>query len=173
VLSDPSVNAFALPGGEVFVLTGLLEKAGSVEQLAGVLAHELGHVAHRHGMRVLAHRLGLGAALGLVFGGFDQIVDALAVAATDLERLAFSREQERDADAFGIELLLRAGIDPRGLPEFFGQLEGYRLPDWLATHPAPSDRRQRILDLVAGRRPASPVSLPPLEALRAPCQKAP
>jgi Zn-dependent protease with chaperone function len=140
VARDASVNAFAMPGGFVVLHTGLLEQAERAEEVAGVLAHEVQHVERRHGLRGLVQAAGLGMALQLALGEAGGSV--AAAWARDLARLSFSREQERDADARGVEALVRAGIDPRGMAVFFRKLaaQGGAVPALLSSHPASEER---------------------------------
>lgn len=139
VVSDPQVNAFAVPGGHIVVFTGLIQAAGSAEEVAGVLAHEVQHVVQRHSLRAMAHDLGWRATLSLLFGGWGGgTVDGMA---RKLGGLQFGREQERAADIAGLAALKRAGIDPRGMITFFEKLAkkegGVQL---LSTHPTSDDR---------------------------------
>lgn len=132
---DP--NAFAMPGRRIVVFSGLIDRARSPEMLAGVIAHEMGHVDLHHPMRGLVHQLGLGAALTLIFGDSSLAgVGQLALA------LSYSRDMEREADQRGIELLQKAGLRADGMSAFFevirddvesGLFGG--LPEFLSTHP--------------------------------------
>jgi Zn-dependent protease with chaperone function len=137
VIKEGDPNAFAVPGRRIVVFSGLIERARSPEMLAGVLAHEMGHVELNHPMRGLIHQLGLGAALTLIFGDSSLAgVGHLALA------LSYSRDMEREADQHGIELLQKAGIRADGMSAFFeviradvekGIFSG--LPEFLSTHP--------------------------------------
>jgi len=140
VVRDETVNAFALPGGYVTVFTGLLEAADTPEMVAGVLAHEMAHVTRRHGLRRVGQSLGFFAAIQMVLGdasGLGKIAkEVLTIASVN----AYSREQENEADLFGVRYLHAARIDPRGLSEFFTLLkqEYGDVPgaySWLSTHP--------------------------------------
>src|SRR5690606_14757662 len=122
VVDDPSVNAFALPGGFVTVQRGLLEAAETGEEVAGVLAHEIQHALLRHGTRRMLRQLGARSLLWLVTGGSD--IHVLARSAGYLAELDYDRDQESEADREGLRLLVRSGIDPRGLATFFERLEG-------------------------------------------------
>jgi predicted Zn-dependent protease len=151
------VNAAALPGGKVVVYAGLLAEAGSAEEVAGVLAHEICHVLHRDSLRQLIGRLGSGALLGLLLGGGD--LAGLAARAGELDHLAYGREQERAADRGGVALLARAGLPPRALPAFFERLqakEGGRLPEFLSTHPDTAARIAELRQLAADTPVADP-----------------
>ncbi|MEM1030814.1 MAG: M48 family metallopeptidase [Myxococcota bacterium] len=143
VVVDETPNAFALPGGEVFVLTGLLERADDA-MLRGVLAHELGHAVARHGMRGLARRAAFGVTLAALVGEVDGLVLTLTAGASELDRLAHSRDMESEADAFGVALLDRTGHDPEGLARFLESLGPQPIPAWISTHPEPAARAAEI-----------------------------
>jgi Zn-dependent protease with chaperone function len=122
ISSSEDVNAFALPGGIIVMNRGLLMRATSVEEVAGVLAHEMAHVERRHTLRSLAGRLGF-------LGGFILLniilsPDAAVLVGKSLEvaQLKYSRDDEREADEFGHKFLLNAGIDPAGMISFFKKL---------------------------------------------------
>jgi hypothetical protein len=108
VVDDPTVNALAAPGGEILVYRGLLDRAASADELAGVLAHEIGHVEHRHGLRGVARAAGLFVLTGALSGGSD----AVALAAV-LVGLSYSRDFEREADASGARILAAPGSGRR------------------------------------------------------------
>jgi len=139
VVSDPQVNAFAVPGGHVVVFTGLIQAADSAEEIAGVLAHEVQHVVQRHSLRAMAHDLGWRATLSLLFGSWGG--GAVEGMARQMAGLQFGRSQERAADIGGLAALKQAEIDPRGMVTFFEKLAkkegGIAL---LSTHPASDDR---------------------------------
>jgi len=143
---DASVNAYAMPAGYVVVQRGLIEKAASAEEVAGVLAHEIEHVEQRHSLRGMVQAVGLSAlwlvATGDVGGGLaGQWLKELA-------GLHFSRAQESAADAGGVARLVAAGIDPRGMASFFAKLaDGETLPgavELLSTHPASAERAAKL-----------------------------
>jgi beta-barrel assembly-enhancing protease len=140
VVRDDTVNAFAMPGGYIVFHTALLQKAGRAEEVAGVLAHEIQHVERRHGLRGLVHAAGWRIALTLFLG--DTGGSVAASLAENLGNLRFSRAQETDADLRGVKALSGAGIDPRGMMEFFKKLakEGANIPAILSSHPASEDR---------------------------------
>jgi len=154
VVSD-AVNAAALPGGKIVVFSGLLAEAGSPDEVAGVLAHEIQHVLHRDALRGMVGRLGGSAVIALLLGGGD--LARIAGQAGALDQLAYGRDQERAADRDGVLLLARAGLPPAALPEFFERLrakEGGGLPEFLSTHP---DTASRIAEL---RRLAAATPVP-------------
>ena len=151
VIDNPKmVNAFATPGGYLYVYTGLLLAADNEAELAGVLGHEAAHVTGRHSAQALMLQYGqqaiLDVALGKNSGTAAQIAASLAGAGTGL---AFSRSNETEADELGAKYTSAAGYDPRGLVTFFQKLaaaEG-KTPGfmkWLSTHPASADRVQHL-----------------------------
>lgn len=148
------VNAFATPGGQVLLLRGLLKEARSVDEVAGVLAHELGHVRHRHPTEGLIRRIGLGAVLDFLAGGTmgGGIIEA---AGAVLIETAHSREAEADADQAAIAMLRAADISTDGLQSFFKRLaaeggEATGALRYLSTHPPSADRAARIGAAPAG-----------------------
>ncbi len=173
VLDNRMVNAFALPGGYIYLMNGLIQRARGPDEVAGVLGHEIGHVKHRHGLRAAIQAGGLGFLLGTVFGDFAGGT-AVLLASRTLIQSAFSRDAEREADAFGVDLMLKAGGDPAGLAGFFTAL-GANVPgalSWITSHPANAERERAILDMARGRARASPALTPEQwTALRAICQK--
>ncbi len=148
LLLDPTPNAFALPGGKVFVLSGLLDRLPPSDegegQLRGVLAHELGHAVRRHALRQLARKAAFSVGLGLILGNGDQLTDTLLAGASQLEQLRHSRESEEEADDFGVDLLRRAGGNAEGLASFLESLGRQPVPDFLSTHPDPEARARRL-----------------------------
>jgi predicted Zn-dependent protease len=145
VVVDDQVNAFALPGGEVFVLTGLLDRVGDDDALIrGVLAHELGHAVRRHGVRLLARKAAFSVVLAMIIGEVDDMVVALAAGASQLDGLAHSRDMETEADEYGVDLLRRAGYDADGLARFMESLGTQPVPELLSTHPDPLERAKTI-----------------------------
>lgn len=147
VKRDAAVNAFALPGGQVFVLTGLLERVGTDDaQLRGVLAHELGHAVLRHGMQNLVREHAAGIVMAMLFGNSDSIVALLASSASDLAGLRYSRSMEEEADAFGVALLRQTGRadDVEGLARFLEGMDKAPVPEFLSTHPDGAARAQAL-----------------------------
>ena len=140
VVDDDAINAFALPGGFVAINRGLLVKAKTAEEVAGVLAHELQHAIQRHGMRRIAREIGVAASIGLVLGWLD--VQGMTAAAVSLVGRSYDRDQEAEADRLGRALLLQAGIHPDGMATFFERLaqEGPSLPALISTHPDSGER---------------------------------
>lgn len=153
VIQDDTPNAFALPGGKVGVHTGLFKVAQNDDQLATVMAHEVGHAIARHSAervsQQMALELGL-AGLGMAGSG-AQLAQLAGSAATLGVVLPFSRKQEAEADHIGVIMMAKAGYDPRAavtLWQNFGKLGGDRAPEFLSTHPAPASRIQEIQALM-------------------------
>ncbi len=143
VVDVDELNAYALPGGYVTVNLGLLAAIARSEELAGVLAHELAHVTLRHSTRRVAAQLGTMTLIGLVFGGTDLSAPVHIVA--NLATTAYGREQETEADDEGLQTLVRAGVDPRGMAELFERLArtGLTPPEIISSHPDPGKRAER------------------------------
>ena len=114
VLASSVPNAFAIPGGKIYVLNGLIGNAESPDELAGVLAHELGHLAHRDGLRRLIQDSGTGFLLGLLFG-YVTGVGAILNAGRGMLTAAYSREAEADADQFAVAVMKSLGRSPKAL----------------------------------------------------------
>ena len=118
VVDDPAVNALAAPGGALVLFRGLLERTASAEELAGVLAHEIQHVLHRHGTRMVMQRASTAVLLTAVAGDVSGLMAFGLEAARTLGDLRHSRRNEEEADLDGLRMLLAAGVDPRGMLEF-------------------------------------------------------
>jgi len=151
VVNARDINAFALPGGPMYVNRGMIEQARTEGEMAGVMAHEISHVALRHGtaQATKGQKYGLLAGIagiaGTIFGGPG--VGQLAQAPFAVYLLKFSREYETEADVLGAQILARAGYDPRDLANMFRTLEqqgGGGGGGFLSDHPSPSDRYARI-----------------------------
>lgn len=151
VVADPAVNAFAIPGGHVYVNTGLVAAADSVSELAGVLAHEVGHGLARHGTEQLTQAYGINAVARLVMGedvGWVEQVVARLVGEGTMAK--FSRDDEREADQLGLEYMNRAGYPPRAAAAFFEILlaQRQRRPNavqrFFASHPLTEERIQNV-----------------------------
>lgn len=139
VLDDDDVNAFAAPGGAVVVYRGLIAKAASPEEVAGVLAHEIQHVEQRHTLRSTIASLGWGAVLMIALG------DTSTMAGLVLHRagaMSYSRDLEREADSRGMESLAAAHLPPAAMIDFFAKLEAGEADAlaFLASHPATAER---------------------------------
>ena len=165
VLDDPEqVNAFALPGGFIYVYSGLLLFARDEAEVAGVLAHEIGHVVGRHSANRLATQMGMSVLLSLALGqAQDELAETAAQLAGQGTLAAFSREDERDADRYGVAYTVAAGYDPRDLVTFFTRLmqatgEGSRHTSYeslMSSHPATAERIRDVERLIAASGVAS------------------
>jgi predicted Zn-dependent protease len=153
LINDPSINAFALPGGPIFVNSGLIRAAENEAQLAGVLAHEIAHVALRHATNQASKASLLqipaalaGAAIGQesVLGQIGQVGLGFGLNALMLK---YSRSAEEQADALGAQLMANAGYNPIEMARFFEKLEGeggQRAPEFLSSHPSPGNRIEDV-----------------------------
>jgi len=162
VVDDPVVNAFALPGGFIYVTRGLLTHLENEAELAGVIGHEIGHVTGRHGVERMsrAQLAGLGLGIGAAVEPGLARYAGLAQTGMQLMFLKYGRDDERQADSLGLRYMTRKGYDPRQLVEVFDVLERVsaasgagRIPGWLSTHPAPENRRQLTEAALADYRP--------------------
>ena len=146
VVKSDVINAFALPGGYVVVFTGLMKKAESGEEVAGVLSHELNHVLQRHGLERIVKSLGLMTVAAIVFGNQQGLIGTMKQLGVELFTLRFGREQETEADLTGLQLLQRARIDPSGMITFFERLseKDQGRMEWLSTHPMSAARAERL-----------------------------
>ena len=152
-VNDKAINAFALPGGYVFVNRGAIEAADNEAQLAGVMAHELSHVALRHGTnqasKAMLAETGLGI-FGAVFGDSTggALVTTLGTFAAGGVLLRYSRTAESQADVMGTQVLYDSGYDPRAMAQFFEKLEaeskGKNPPEFFSDHPNPEHRVERV-----------------------------
>lgn len=170
VVNLPVVNAVALPGGRILIFRGLIDDAKSPDEVAGVLAHEIGHVEHRHVIVSLLRRFGIGLLIGS--GG------SAAEYGQALLESRYSRAAESEADDYSIEHLVRAGISTAPTAAMFGRFgrEEAGLPDlfvYLASHPLSAERQKRF-DIAAKRVPHPRPSLGPAawKAVRGMCQTA-
>jgi predicted Zn-dependent protease len=157
-VDDPAVNAFAVPGGFIYVTRGLLAHMNSEAELASVLGHEIGHVTARHTVSQMSNQqlAGLGLALASIVSSDFERHAGLANTALGVLFLKYSRDDESEADVLGLRYMRRTNYDPRAMPEVFTLLErvgasqgGGRLPEWLATHPSPANRRANIAEQIA------------------------
>lgn len=158
VVDDPAVNAFAAPGGFIYVTRGILAHLGSEAELAGVVGHEIGHVTARHSASEMSKQqvLGLGLAIGSAASAQVAGLAGIASQGLGVMFLKFSRDNETEADHLGIRYLLRTNYDPREMTKIFVMLERQgeaggsgRLPEWLATHPSPANRLGQISQEIA------------------------
>jgi predicted Zn-dependent protease len=157
VVDDPAVNAFAVPGGYIYVTRGILAHMNSEAELAGVMGHEIGHVTARHTASQISKQqlAGLGLAIGSIASSQFERYAGFAGQALSVLFLKFSRDNENQADQLGVRYAGRANFDPRKMADVMKMLDritqqsGARLPEWLATHPNPGNRLQHINTMIA------------------------
>lgn len=160
LVNSAAVNALSLPGGYVYVTRGLIERADRFDELAGVLGHEIAHIARRHAIEQLARAERANLLLNVVYGVLLQrppsTLEQVGIAVGGEAVFAgYSREQEREADTLSVYTLLRAGIDPRGVARMFETLlqEGERgtggVAGWFATHPGARERLELVNRVLA------------------------
>jgi predicted Zn-dependent protease len=148
IVDSPVVNAFAVPGGFIYLTRGILAHMNNEAEMAGVVGHEIGHVTARHSVTQLSQQqlMGLGLVLGSVFSSRFRQLSSLAEMGLSVLLLKYSRDDERQADQLGIQYMSQAGYDPSQMSRFFQLFvnksanEGEAIPNWLSTHPAPADR---------------------------------
>ncbi|MEL6911475.1 MAG: M48 family metallopeptidase [Cyanobacteria bacterium J06629_2] len=160
LLRDPrTVNAFALPGGQVFITAALLARLDSEAQLAGVLGHEVGHVIGRHGAEHLAKQQ-LGSALVNAVGiaasdrpGSGRQAAILAQAVNQMVNLKYGRDDELESDRLGFQFMTEAGYNPIGIVELMKILDSARgnaggQPEFMSTHPDPGNRIEQLIAII-------------------------
>lgn len=169
LVNSDVVNAFAVPGGYIYVTRGIVERMTSLDQLAGVLGHEMGHVEFRHSARQIgrahAAQVGIGVTAVLVGGGRSgDVATQGAGLAARLALQRYSRDQERESDRFAVDVTTRAGINPGGIVAFFEvlrQVEGSRpneLEYFFSSHPLTDDRIHDVNALIQAQ-PAAVAAL--------------
>ncbi|NUM53319.1 MAG: M48 family metalloprotease [Candidatus Hydrogenedentes bacterium] len=160
VIDNPEVvNAFALPGGHMYIYTGLMKICDNEAQLASVMAHEIGHVAAKHHGETLTRQMGYQVLADLILGpSSPQRQRALAQLATNAVAMHFSRDQEHESDRIGMDILFRAGYKPEAMVDFMRKMAQYeqengggrqpRFLQFFASHPATTDRIANLDALV-------------------------
>lgn len=145
-------NAFAVPGGYVYIYTGILKKLNDESELMGVLGHEITHVTHHHYREQVAKNAALGVALQTVLATTNagQGAQLAAGAAFQLAGLKFSRGDESDADKGGTQLLGRVNRNPLGIARYFNRAKSMGVPEWLSDHPGNSNRVKAVEKQVSG-----------------------
>ena len=160
VVDDPLVNAFALPGGYIYVTRGILAHFNSEAEMASVLGHEIGHVTARHSVNQMSKArlasIALGA--GALVNRDLQALGGVAEAGLGVLFLKFGRDDERQADDLGLRYVIKSGYDPRPMAEVFTTLKrvskaggGDRPPGWMSTHPDPENREERTNQAIRQR----------------------
>jgi predicted Zn-dependent protease len=165
IVDSKEVNAFAVPGGFVYVNRGLIERTNKMDQLAGVLGHEIGHVVRRHSIKQMQQQQGanIGVTLACVLTSVcnNQAGQAAIQVGGTALFAKFSRGDEAEADEEGVKNTVRAGISPNGIPEMFQILidernsgSGGAVASWFATHPLEEDRIADTRNMIAQYSPA-------------------
>ena len=160
VVNSDVVNAFALPGGHVYVNRGIIERADNLSEFAGVLAHEIGHVAERHSIEQLQRaqqaNMGLAVLYGVLLGRNPSGVEQAGIQVGGSAVFAgYTRDAEREADAVAVGYMVRAGYNPNGLPSFFQELlelqqrQPSRVEQWFSTHPTTQERVANTQAMIA------------------------
>ncbi len=157
ILDSAVVNAFAVPGGYVYLTRGILASLNNEAELAGVVGHEIGHITARHSAQQYSRAqvaqvgLGIGSIVGQFFPVIGGLATGLAEVGVGMLFLSFSRDNERQADSLAVEYATKAGYDGAQLASFFETLERMNpgsdrsgLPSWFSTHPNPEDRLQAV-----------------------------
>ncbi len=170
VVNSDVVNAFALPGGYIYVNRGLIERADNLSEFAGVLAHEIGHVAERHSVEQLQRaqnaNMGLAVLYGVLLGRNPSGVEQTAVNVGGGAIFAgYGRDAEREADRVGVAYMVRAGYNPNGMATFFEELlemqrrQPSRVEQWFSTHPTTQERVNNTRAIIAQTPGAQSASL--------------
>lgn len=169
VVKNSDVNAFALPGGYIFINSGLLAKAEAGEEVLGVLAHEIAHVTRQHGLQNVVKSAGIYLTVQALFGDTGGLLQMLTDAAPMLLAQKYSRDFEREADQVGLQYLVAAQINPQGMVSFFQKLQDTykdtpmekldKSLSWLSTHPATSDRIEELQEQLEDVRVENPQNL--------------
>ena len=156
VVNQKEINAFALPGGPMFLNRGMIEAANTEAEMAGVMAHEISHVALRHGtaQATSGQKWAIGSAIGqiagaILGGGLGQVLSTGSQIGAGLKIMQYGREYERQADLLGAQILARAGYDPREMANMFRTIEkegGGGGPEWMSSHPNPGNRYNAIVN---------------------------
>ena len=157
ILKSPVENAFALPGGKIVILTGIIQKVDSAEELAGILAHEIMHVEKRHAMRQMISQLGLFTLFQLVLGNSADAGSVILEMGTELLSLGYSRSMETEADYEGIKLLSSAQVPADGMIRFFEKMseneKELQSMQWLLTHPLSKKRAEELTKVYNNHKP--------------------
>ncbi len=151
---EQTINAFALPGGQVFITAALFSKLQTEDQLAGVLGHEIGHVIERHGAERMASQGFIQGLLQSVMigSGGSQSMAQIANTVASYKSMEYGRDQELESDDLGVKIMLDAGYNPEDLLGVMDILEASsgsnRVPEFQSTHPSPENRREKIREAI-------------------------
>lgn len=167
IMDNPQTNAFAMPGGYIVMMSGLIENAQTTEEILGVLAHEMAHVTQRHSLKQVISDLSGYILLNILLSGAGDLAFIVSDNATHLLSQHYSRAQEEEADEIGFAYLVEAGISPQGLIDFFDRLQ-FKIngidPAWfeiISTHPSSKNRVENLQDMLQDYgRSFKPVDFP-------------
>ncbi len=161
IVSDPSINAFNIPGGHVYVFTGLIDEAENASELVGVMAHEVAHGVERHGTERLTKQYGLSVIAGLVLGQNPGLIEQIVAQVVGTGAIAkFSRDDEREADQLGVRYMYGANYHPRGMATMFQTLLEQRerrpssVEQFFSTHPLSEERIDNIQQQISELPPS-------------------
>jgi beta-barrel assembly-enhancing protease len=168
VVAHPALNAFAVPGGYIFIFTGLLARTATDDELVGVLGHEISHVhAHHISRQQTAGQFWSAAALaGLLLAAVNPVLGAAGLAAAQTAQLKFSREFEQEADFLGLRIASQSGYDPHALGAFFKQLlveqqlNPAGVPAYMLSHPVTQDRVAHVDSVIKAQKIKTPAGRP-------------
>ena len=156
IIKDESINAFAMPGGHIFIHSGLIERSERPEELLGVLAHEISHVTGRHSLKQTIHQLSGWTLMFLLSGGVDHTILTMGDQAKMLFEQGYSREQELESDNQGADYMIKAGVDLTGMLDFFEHIQEEEtilnsdMIEWISTHPGTDGRIENMKARIAG-----------------------
>ena len=174
VVDTDDVNAFAVPGGWLYVNRGLITTAENESELAGVLSHEIGHVERKHGARALSRQIGIAVVVDAILGGKDasmkrRVIGQVFAFSSGTLQLKYGRDAEREADRFAVEATYAAGINPEGMATFFEKLMAMRkkepgmLANLFSTHPPSRERVTNVRSQIHGLTPKPGLTLDSLK----------
>jgi len=152
VVESNTINAFALPNGQIVIYSGILNKLQCSSELAALLAHEAAHVNHRHSVKMLSRNLAGYLLISLIFSDVNGIMAILADNAHQLHSLSYSRKFEQEADEQGLRILMNNHIDPNGMVQLFELLENearITIPQIISTHPLTAERKAEMQRIIA------------------------
>jgi beta-barrel assembly-enhancing protease len=168
VVESPSLNAFSVPGGYIFVFTGLIAHASNEDELAGVLGHEIGHANAHHVVRMqtAGAAWNVAAMLGMLLAAINPVLAAGAIAAAQTAQLKYSRDFEQEADYLGLQTMTQAGYDPHALTSFFKELlveqrvNPTGVPPYMLSHPITEERVAHADSIIKSRNLQTPAGRP-------------
>lgn len=154
VVEKDMINAFALPGGEMVIFSGILDDMKSYSELVALIGHESGHVVKRHSLKNMLNSIANSIALSLIFGNTDALVTVLAGQAAEYQSLSYSRDAETESDEFGLEVMRLNKVDPQGMVDLFTRMQEAQgaagaIPEFMSTHPKTENRIENITQKIS------------------------